>query len=356
MKKFKQSSLLNIGIVIVLVFAGLAISNLCLLDYYVRIINLIGINIILVASLNLTNGFTGIFSMGHAGFMAVGAYVSALLTMSAAQKSAMLPNLPGWLSAVQMPFLPALLTAGILTALCAVVIGFPTLRLKGHYLTVATLGFLVIIRVLLTNMESITRGARGISGLPAYTDSWWVYSIVILTLYILWRVIHSAYGRSMISIREDQTAAQALGIRLRFNRLLAFCMGAFFAGIGGALWGHLMTVISPNFFSYSQTFSLVEISIIGGMYSLTGAVAGSIVMTIVPELLRSLEGGINLFGYVTPPLSGLSQIITAILFIILIIVRPQGIMGFKDFHPGRFLEALSQAVSKLLRHTGKTLA
>lgn len=354
MKMLRQSGLLNIGIVILLVFATLAVSNLCLLDYYVRIINLIGINIILVASLNLTNGFTGIFSMGHAGFMAVGAYVSALLTMSAAQKSAMLPDLPAWISAIQIPFLPALLAAGMLTSLCALVIGFPTLRLKGHYLTVATLGFLVIIRVLLTNMESVTRGARGISGLPAYTNSWWVYGIAIFTIYVLWRVIHSAYGRSMIAIREDQTAAQALGIRLRFNRLLAFCMGAFFAGVGGALWGHLMTVISPNFFSYSQTFSIVEISIIGSMYSLTGAVIGSVVMTIVPELLRSLEGGISLFGFVTPPLSGLSQIITAVLFIVLIIVRPQGIMGFKEFHPSRFLDTISKAGSKLKR-LGKTL-
>jgi branched-chain amino acid transport system permease protein len=355
MKDIKKSGLLNIGIVIALVALVLAVSNLFLVDYYVRIINLIGINIILVASLNLTNGFTGIFSTGHAGFMAVGAYVSALLTMSSVQKNAMLPDLPKWIASLQFPFFAALIVAGLLTSLCALVIGFPVLKLKGHYLTVATLGFLVIIRVLLTNIETFTRGARGISGLPDYTNSWWVYGIAVLTLYILWRVIHSSYGRSMIAIREDHTAAQALGIRLRFNRLLAFCMGAFFAGIGGALWGHLMMVISPNFFSYNQTFLLVEISIIGGMYSLTGAVIGSVVMTIIPEVLRSFEGGINLFGFVTPPLSGLSQILTAVLFIILIIFRPQGIMGYKELHPSRFLSYFSKLGAKF-KHPGKGLS
>lgn len=312
--------------------AGLLVLMTFLLnDYYLRIVNLIGINIILVASLNLTNGFTGIFSLGHAGFMALGAYASALLTIPPVQKAAALPDLPGWLAGVQAPFAAALIVAGLTAALFALVIGFPVLRLRGHYLAVATLGFLVIVRVLLTNADTFTRGARGISGLPAYTDTWWVYSVAVITIYAIWRLLHSAYGRGMVAIREDEVAAEALGVNLTGRKMLAFCTGAFFAGVGGALWGHLMSVISPNFFSYNQTFLLVEMSVIGGMGSLTGAVVGTTLMTIVPEVLRTLEGGVTIFGVTLPPLYGLSQLILASLLVMVIIFRPQGLMGRWEF-------------------------
>lgn len=309
----------------------LALMKAVLNDYYLRIVDLIGINVILVASLNLTNGFTGIFSLGHAGFMAIGAYASALLTIPPVQKAAALPDLPVWLAGVQAPFAAALVVAGLVAALFALIVGFPVLRLRGHYLAVATLGFLVIVRVLLTNAEAYTRGARGISGLPAYTDTWWVYSVVVVTIYVLWRLLHSAYGRGMLAIREDDVAAEASGVNLAGYKILAFCVGAFFAGMGGALWGHLMSVISPNFFSYNQTFLLVEMSVIGGMGSLTGAVVGTTLMTIVPEVLRTLEGGITVLGLTLPPLYGLSQLILASLLMVVIIFRPQGLLGRWEF-------------------------
>ncbi|MEA1959710.1 MAG: branched-chain amino acid ABC transporter permease [Bacillota bacterium] len=305
--------------------------NQFLPGYYLRIINLIGINIILVASLNLTNGFTGVFSLGHAGFMAVGAYTSALLTVPIAQKASLLPDLPLWLMNIQLPFAVALLAAGIMAAICAVIIGFPVLRLRGHYLAVATLGFLVIIKVLLTNLDDFTRGARGISGLPGITNSWWVYGTMVITLYVLWRFLHSSYGRGIMALRDDDVAAQALGVNITNHKLMSFCIGAFFAGVGGALWGDLITVISPNFFSFNQTFLLVEMSVIGGMGSLTGAVVGASLMTILPELLRNLEGGISLMGVTLPPLYGLSQLILAVLVILVLIFRPQGIMGRWEF-------------------------
>src|SRR5665647_2454083 len=145
-------------------------------------------------------------------------------------------------------------------------------------------------------MESITRGARGISGLPGVTNSWWIYGTLIITLYCLWRFIHSSYGRGIMSIRDDAVAAQALGINITTHKMLSFCIGAFFAGVGGALWGDQMSVISPNFFSFSETFLLVEMSVIGGMGSMTGAVVGAFVMTIIPELLRNMEVGITVMG------------------------------------------------------------
>ncbi|HNX92815.1 MAG TPA: branched-chain amino acid ABC transporter permease [Syntrophomonas sp.] len=325
----RDKRLTIIGIVVLGIV--LFILNQVMADYYLRIINLIGINIILVASLNLTNGFTGIFSMGHAGFMAVGAYTSALLTIPITQKAALLPDLPLWLANLHVPFVAGLLAAGLMSMLFALLIGYPVLRLRGHYLAVATLGFLVIVRVVLTNIESITRGARGISGLPGVTNSWWIYGTLVIVMYCLWRFIHSSYGRGIMSIRDDDIAAQALGINITTHKMMAFCIGAFFAGVGGALWGDQMSVISPNFFSFNQTFTLVEMSVIGGMGSMTGAVVGAAVMTIIPELLRNLEVGITIMGMTLPPLYGLSQLILAALVVIVIIFRPQGIMGRWEF-------------------------
>ncbi|HBE79454.1 MAG TPA: branched-chain amino acid ABC transporter permease [Firmicutes bacterium] len=309
----------------------LYLLNRFLSPYHMQIINLIGINIILVVSLNLSNGFCGIFSLGHAGFMAVGAYVTAILTIPAAKKFILLPQLPGWLASLQLPFLFALLLGGLVASICALVIGYPVLRLRGHYLSVATLGFLVIIQVFITQMDGLTRGARGLNGLESFTNVWWIWFGVILTIYIVAKVIHSAYGRGMIAVKEDELAAECLGVNLTSHKLLAFCLSAFFAGIGGALWGHLITVITPGSFSYSQTFNLVVMSVVGGMSSITGGVVGALLMTLIPELLRNLESGITLWGINLPPLYGLSQIILAIALILVILFRPNGLLGRLEF-------------------------
>lgn len=313
-------------------FSVLAVLNAVLSPYYMRIINLVGINIALVVSLNLTNGFCGVFSLGHAGFMAVGAYISAILSLPVAKKAAVLPELPPWLSSVELNFLFSLLIGGLVAALCALIIGYPVLRLRGHYLAVATLGFLVIVQVVITQLQSITRGARGINGLIQYTDVWWVWVFTCITIYIVWRIINSAYGRGMMAIREDDLAAEAMGVNLTKHKLLAFCVGAFIAGVGGSLWGHLITVINPLSFSYDRTFMLVVMSVVGGMSSITGGVVGASLMTIVPEMLRSLEVGISIGGFAIPPLYGISQIVLAIALIIILIIRPRGIVGAREFN------------------------
>jgi branched-chain amino acid transport system permease protein len=305
--------------------------NRNLSPYHMQIINLVGINIILVVSLNLTNGFCGIFSLGHAGFMAVGAYTAAILTLPAALKPILLPQLPTWLAALQVPFFPALITGGLAASCCALIIGYPVLRLRGHYLSVATLGFLVIIQVGITQLDGITRGARGINGLISYTNIWWVWFLVIVTVYVAWRLIHSAYGRAMIALQTDDLAAECLGINLTAHKLIAFGFSAFFAGMGGALWGHLITVITPASFSYNQTFNLVVMSVVGGMSSITGGIVGAVCMTIIPELLRGTEVGITFWGFQLPPLYGLSQIILAVAMILVIIFRPDGLLGRTEF-------------------------
>lgn len=325
---------------LIILFVVLGILNSTLSPYHMRLINLIGINIALVVSLNLTNGFCGVFSLGHAGFMAVGAYVSAILSLPLAKKVLILPDLPAWLGSFELNFFLSLIAAGMAAAFCAVVIGFPILRLRGHYLSVGTLGFLVIVQVTITQLQNITRGARGINGLPPYTNVWWIWGFACLTVYAIWRIVNSAYGRGMLAIREDDLAAEAMGVNLTKHKLIAFCTGAFFAGIGGALWGHLITVVTPSSFSFDRTFNLVVMSVIGGMTSITGGVVGATVMTIVPEFLRSqLEMGITIGGTYIPPLYGLSQIVLAIALIVTLIFRPKGIVGRREFNPG-FLQTV----------------
>jgi branched-chain amino acid transport system permease protein len=201
------------------------------------------------------------------------------------------------------------------------------LRLRGHYLAVATLGLMVIVRVVAINWNSVTRGAKGINGMPAYTNLWWAFGWCVLTVYVVWRLVHSPYGRAMIAIREDELAASARGVNVAGHRILAFCVGAFFAGVAGALWGHLITAITPHSFSFAITFNVVVMLVVGGIGSISGSVIGATLMTLVPEFLRRLETGISFGGH---PLYGLSQIIIAVTITLVMIFRRQGLMGGRE--------------------------
>lgn len=299
-------------------------------SYYSAMVCTFAINVLLAASLNLVNGFSGMFSMGHAAFMAVGAYISAFLTLSPTQKASMLPGLPQWLTDIQIPLLPALLFAGLAAAFVALLIGIPVLRFKGHYLSVATLGLIVIIRAILDNSDSITNGPRGITGLPNLATPLLIFAVLLVSLFIMYRLIRSSYGRGLIAMRDDDVAAQSLGINLTSKKISIFCISAFFAGVAGAMWGHNQTVISGQFFYFNMSFKVVQISIIGGMSSLSGAAVGALFMTFVPELLMPLESGFNLFGMAVPSLYGISNIIMAIFLILVIIFRRQGLLGSSE--------------------------
>lgn len=299
-------------------------------DYYQRILAVVAINIILTLSLNLTNGFSGDFSLGHAAFMAIGAYTSALLTLPVAQKAALIPDLPAWLGQNVVPFPVATVTGGILAALIALVVGLPVLRLRGHYLAVATLGLMVIVRVFANNWVSLTRGAKGINGLPSFTNLWWAYGWALITVYIIWRLVRSHYGRAMMAIREDELAAASRGVQVFRTRMLAFAAGAFFAGVAGSLWGHLITAITPGSFSFLITFRVVVMLVVGGMGSITGSIIGATLMTLVPEFLNDVETArtvVSLFGR---PLYGLSQITIAIAVMLVMIFRREGLMGGQE--------------------------
>ena len=298
--------------------------------YFSGLVNTFGIYIILVASLNLVNGFSGIFSMGHAAFMAIGAYVSAFCTLNPQIKRSFLPAMPEFIKALQLPMWAAMIIAGTAAMIIAFVVGVCVLRMKGHYLSVATLGLIIIVRSVLDNAGTFTNGARGITGLPNYANTWTIFITALLVVYILYRTIRSGVGKELIALRDDFTAARTMGINTTARRIMAFALSAFFAGVGGALWGHMQSVISGKFYYYDLSFRIVQISIIGGMYTLSGAFVGPLLMTIIPELLRPVEVGMNLFGIRLPQMFGLSKLLLSAFLVVLIIFRRKGIMGSSE--------------------------
>lgn len=305
----------------------------------------LGIFIILTVSLNLASGFTGVFSLGHVGFMALGAYIAAILTLPLEAKDSYL-NLPGWLATVHfdwmigpfpLGFLAATLIAGLLVSLVALVVGAVLMRLSGHFVAVATLGFLVIVRIILVNADDFTRGARTFSNVTPYTDLWWVYAWVAVTLYTVWRIKFSAYGRAMFAQREDISGAKSVGINIMRPRLFAFVVSAFFTAVAGSLWGHFITSFSPNAFYFDLTFRVITMLVVGGMGSISGSVAGPVIITAVGELLRRFEDANQLYG--------ISGIVLSLLFLVIIIFRPAGLLGSREWNPAalgdRILAGLS---------------
>jgi len=298
--------------------------------YQHRVIVILGIDIMLVVSLNLFNGFTGVFSLGHVGFMALGAYASAILSMPVAHKAINLPDLPVWLAHVELSFLPATLVAGLFAMVVACIIGLAVLRLSGHYVAVATLSFLVIVRVVLINATPFTRGSRTFFGTPAYTNVWWVYAWVAVTIYLAWRMLRSPYGRAMLAQREDRVAARAVGVQVLRTRLGPFALSAFLTAVAGALWGHYILSFSPNAFYFTETFTIITMLVVGGMGSISGSVIGTILIVVLSEVLRNLEGGFDLGFMQVPPLYGLSQILMAVAFISVLVFRREGLLGYRE--------------------------
>src|SRR5262245_27786763 len=311
-------------------------------DYLVRVVTVMCINAVLVISLGLANGFTGVFSLGHVGFVAVGAYVSGVLSLSDANKASYLPDLPAWIAAIHLGFLPSTIVAGLVCVVLAFLVGAPLMRLSGHFVSVATLGFLIIVNVVLVNSDTYTRGARTFTGVPLQTTLPWAMGWLLLAVVALARIIYSPKGRAWRAVREDTIAAQAVGIDVLPTRLSAFVIGSFFAGVGGSLYGHYLGSFSPASFYFAYTFSLISMLVIGGMRSLTGAVAGVVIVSVLGELLRSLERGFTLGPIVLPPLYGASQIMLGFIFILVMIFRPRGLFGDAELSLGRLVAFVRQ--------------
>lgn len=284
--------------------------------YYFSVIMYAGINVIMAASLNLVNGFTGQFSMGHAGFMAVGAYGSAYITTTLQTTSPELMTGP----MATVVFLASLFIGGGLAAAVGYVVGLPSLRLSGDYLAIVTLGFGEIIRVILLNME-VVGAARGMTGIQGLASFGWVYTFMILTIYTVWRLLHSSHGRAFLSVREDEIAAQSMGVNTTSTKVRAFVLAAFFAGVGGGLFAHYLRFINPTTFDLNRSFEIIIMVVMGGMGSVTGSVFAGAFLTLLREALRELQ-------QVT--LIDLRMIIYSLFLIILMLTRPNGIFGTRE--------------------------
>ena len=292
--------------------------------YYLQVLLFIGINITLASSLNLINGYTGQFSLGHAGFMAIGAYTSAYLST---EKSAGIFHVFGGANAfsIALVFAGALLLGGIAAAIVGLIVGVPSLRLKGDYLAIVTLGFGEIIRVLIQNTDAVG-GPRGYSGIAGYTTLFWTYSIAAITIYVVLSMIDSTYGRGFLTVRDDEIAAEASGINTTRYKVTAFVLGAFFAGIAGGLFAHTTTYINPSGFDFQLSIQIVIMVILGGMGSTAGVTFAAILLTLLLEYLRFVAGYEWLPDLVRRIASN-RMIIFSLVLIALMLLRPQGLFG-----------------------------
>jgi len=309
------------GVVIALwVVNGLASGSLVpgfrISPYILQVVCLAGINIILAVSLNLINGFTGQFSIGHAGFMAIGAYASAFLTVTFGTRiRAALAFLP---EAAQngLLLLAALSLGAILAAIAGFLVGVPSLRLRGDYLAIVTLGFGEIIRVFILNIDAVG-GARGLSGIPKLADFFWIYLFAVVTILVVSRIVGSSFGRTLIAIREDEIAAEAMGVDTTKSKVISFIVSSAFAGIAGGLFGHYLMYLHTNSFTFLKSIEIIIMIVIGGLGSITGSVLGAILYIGLTEGLREF--------------AQYRMVVFSLLLVVLMIVRPQGILGHREF-------------------------
>jgi branched-chain amino acid transport system permease protein len=291
--------------------------------YVLFILYDIGINIILAVSLNLINGYTGQFSLGHAGFMAVGGYTAAVITNQ-------FTVLGGFASGAL--FFGALLAGGLLAAVAGLLVGLPTLRLKGDYLAIVTLGFGEIIRVIFQNMNAVG-AARGYSVMHGYTNFFWTFGMAAVTVYVVTVLVHSTYGRGFIAVRDDEVAAEAMGINTTKYKVTAFVVGAFFAGIAGGLYAHSKQFLTPSGFNFMESIAIVVMVILGGMGNTPGVILAAILLTLLPEGLRMMAGVEHLPGipkmYPLGWIGDTRMIIYSLLLIVLMLTRPQGLFVFR---------------------------
>ncbi len=301
--------------------------------YIVHMTCIAGLFAVLAVSYNLINGVTGQFSLEPNAFVACGAYVTALLTLSPDEKAAsfILEPIIWPLSVISIPLLPALIIAGILTALMAFLMGFPVFRVRGDYLAIVTLGFGEVIRVVANNAQSLTNGPLGLKGIPHLTNLWWAWGLLAVTLFVIVRLVNSSYGRALKAVREDEVAAEAMGINAFWHKMLAFTLSAFFEGVAGGLLAHLITTISPSQFTFMFTFNLLIIIVVGGLGSTTGAVLAALLFTFGGEWLRAVEEPMSLFGLDIPGIPGMRMVFFSLILVGVMLFMRKGLLGRYEF-------------------------
>lgn len=290
--------------------------------YYYSILIYSGINIILAVSLNLVNGFTGQFSMGHAGFMAVGAYISAFLTFLVQLNN---PSLLQNSFSSQLIFIGSLVAGGAAAGFAGYLVGLPSLRLKGDYLAIVTLGFGEIIRVILLNVNEVAGvdlgGARGMANIAFLTNFGWVYTFVVVTVFTITRIVNSNHGRALMAVREDEIAAESMGVHTTKAKVRAFVVGAIFSGLAGGLFAHFLRYLNPATFDFNRSFEAIIMVVLGGMGSLSGSVVAAVLLTVLREALRPLQEFTKV---------DFRMVFYSLILIVLMLTRPNGLFGTKE--------------------------
>ena len=316
--------LINTVLVVLLFFALQALSAGVLSTYQNKVLLLVGINIILAVSLNVATGYLGQLPLGHAGFMAVGAYTSALFT-----KYCTWPE--------PVAFAAGLALGALMACLFGVLIGIPALRLSGDYLAILTLGFGEIIRITLNNIDnvlgfSLFYGAKGLKNIPKYSDLLSVFLCVVLTCFFIHTMIKSRHGRAVLAIRDNEIAAESCGIQTTYYKVMAFAFSAAFAGLAGGLYAGYLGVLDPASFDFMKSIEILVMVVLGGMGSMLGSILSATVLTILPEALRSF--------------SDYRMVLYSVVLIFMMIFRPGGLLGSYGF-------SLSRIISKALSFTGR---
>lgn len=269
-------------------------------DYLQATLATICINMVLAVSLNLITGFTGQFSLGHAGFMSIGAYVCGIITLGT-------PTLPG--------FLLGVLAGAVVAAVVGCLVGLPTLRLRGDYLAIATLGMSEIIRIVFLNLE-VTNGAAGLNGIPQFINWTWLFIFTAGTILLIVNFLHSSHGRACISIREDEIAAEAMGINTTKYKVISFTIGAFFAGVAGAMYASYFYFLKPDLFGFLKSVDILVIVVLGGMGSISGSIIAAVLLALISTVLQSFPE--------------LRMVIYSLVLVVIMIFRPQGLMGSRE--------------------------
>lgn len=310
MTSLKKKQYLSIGLSLVLLYGFImALSGMGLLNRYSKtILNLVMIYVILASSLNITVGNLGQITLGHAGFMSIGAYTAAIF-----MKSGFFPGLGGYFI--------SLILGGLLAGFFGILIGIPVLRLKGDYLAIVTLAFGEIIRVIIENL-GITGGAQGITGIPTMKNFTVIYVITCSCVAMIYSVMTSRHGRAVLAIHDNEIAAESSGINVTYHKTWAFTLSAFFAGLAGAIYSQNIGVLSADIFDYNMSFNILVMVVLGGMGSYTGSILAAIVLTIMPEILRAF--------------SDWRMIIYSVILILVMIFRPQGLMGREEFSISKY--------------------
>lgn len=317
-------------VLIVVMIAGAFVVNAFAPQVFIDVYTYFCVSVMLVLGLQMFMGNSGILNWTYVGFVGIGAFVASICSTPSAVKAMGVPNMYAALVEIQMPVLPALLVGGLVAAAIAAVIAWPLMRLSDAVGVITLFATLIVIHVIMTQWDNVTNGPRTFFGVPFYTTLWIAVIAACLTLVAAHLFRESSLGLRLRASRDDRHAAKAIGINVVAVRYFSFVTSSFIAGLGGGLWAHYITSFSPKSFYITEAFLLLTMLVVGGSGSISGAVTGTAMVTVMRELLRQLEGWLNNSGVISFEVYGLTEVAVAILLIIILIWRPDGIIGGRE--------------------------